>query len=394
LKAENDPAFRERLEQAVSQAAPEEMAVPAQEYDAPLSLAQADEALVQAIAQLEPFGLGNPSPVFFTEGVRLVRRHTCGAQGAHLQLTFGQGQALLSGIAFGMGAQSAALPETVDAAYTLSLNAYQGRITVQCQVQALRPCASALADSLAAELQSAFDAALLGALTDELAAFPEPLAGNGLPRAEVIGATPECLFSANGEAATADRLLSGRQGTLLVAYTRETALATLAAFGDRVDCIRGAPEDPRCFHTLLYQPEPSAVRGRWKAVALLDGSLTPGGLAYWQHLLPDAAVYAARPTAALANCAQALDAGDERYRVLYRLLRASAFATLSQTAREAGLTEAQTLAGLQAFQSLEFIDFSPSPFRYTFHEPRKRTLSDSPVLSALRALSAAALCTP
>jgi hypothetical protein len=231
----------------------------------------------------------------------------------------------------------------------------------------------------------------LAALTAELAAFPERRAGNDLPHAEVIEAALDYLFAAGGEAATADRLLYGRQGTLLVAYTRETALAVLAAVGDRVDCVRGAPEDPRCFHTLLYQPEPSAVRGRWKTVALLDGPLSPDSIGYWQGLLPDATVHAAKPTEALVNYARALDAGDERYRALYKLLRASAYTALSQTAREAGLTEAQTLTGLQAFHALGFIDFTPSPFRYVFRAPRKCSLSDSPVLGALRALASAAV---
>ena len=432
----NYDAFCARLEQAVRETATDELLIPAQEYDAELAFAAADDALLDALSQLEPFGLGNPAPVFYTGGAQLLRRRACGAQGAHLQLTLRQGDKLLSGVGFGMGAQAATLPDTVDAAYTLARDEYRGNVSVKFQAQALRPCAPALADALATEGQSAWDNALLAALRAELAVFPTPAAGNGLPDAEMMKATlpaaqametpqqspsentsfsaaipaqvaepPEqtgaepplpdqaafgSFVSQAGEPAEMETLLAGRQGTLLIAYTRETAARFLAAYGDRTDWARGAPDDPRCFHTLLTQPEPQAVRGRWKTVVLLDGSLTPNSATYWRDLLPDTATYTAAPSRALGRMAQTLDAGDPAYRTLYRLLRRSAFASLAQTAREAALGEAQTLLGLLAFSQLGLIDFSENPFHYRFCETGKRTLSDSPALGAVRALAAAA----
>ena len=174
-----------------------------------------------------------------------------------------------------------------------------------------------------------------------------------------------------------------------MAYARDTAARFLAVHGERVDLARGAPADPRCFHTLLIQPEPRAVRGCWQTIVLLDGALASGDAALWREaplnaelIVPESSLTALRKSAA------AIDAGDDRYRALYRLLRCSTFGSLRQTAAEAGLTEAQTLAGLAAFDSLGLIRFSEVPFQYTLCEPCKCSLSDSPVLGALRALHA------
>ena len=404
LAAENDEAFRERLEQAVRKSAEPDAFVPAQEYDAEIGFSQADSALVTLLSQLEPFGVGNPAPVFLTRGARLERLRACGAQGAHLQLTLRDAGGMLAGIAFGMGAQANSLPGAVNAAYTLARDSYQGRERVQCRVQALHAPAEARAAQLAAEPQSTFDDALLRALRFTLEAFPTDAAGNGEPDAEMMKAdfAPEenggvatetgdallPLYAPDGRAVSAESLCAGAQGTLFVAYTRETARRFLSTFGERVDTVRGAAEDPRCFHTLVYAPQLAVQAGKWRAVALLDGALTPQEPLLWRRALPEATVYVAPRMQALAVAAAGVDAGDARYRELYKALRRNAFTSLREAAQAVALTEAQALAGLTAFHALGVLLFSEAPFTYSFGEPNRCSLSDSPVLGALRALNA------
>ena len=124
LAEENDEAFRDRLEQAVREAATDELMIPVQEYDAELPFAAADDVLLDALSQLEPFGLGNPAPVFFTGGAQVLRRRACGAQGAHLQLTLRQGDKLLSGVGFGMVEVSWANTEGGSFNATINIIAY------------------------------------------------------------------------------------------------------------------------------------------------------------------------------------------------------------------------------------------------------------------------------
>jgi single-stranded-DNA-specific exonuclease len=397
LSAENDAAFRERLERAVRQSAEPEAFIPAQEYDTELPLAQADDALLTQLNQLQPFGLGNPAPVFFMCGARVERLRACGAQGAHLQLTLRDGAGMLEGIAFGMGALAARPLDTVDATFTLQRDTFHGRETIKCQVQAIAPPAEAQAALLVSAPQSVLDDALLRCLRAALVANPADMAGVDVLNDEIITAIPGAfatgsafppLTSTEGATVTVESLCEGAQGTLLVAYARETGQRFLAAFGARVDVAQGVTDDPRCFHTLLFAPEPGAVSGRWKAVVLLDGALTAGDVSLWRSAVPRATLYLAPRTQALQTCAAAVDAGEQKYRELYKLLRRSAFTNLRQAAQGAALTEAQTLAGLAAFHELQLISFSEVPFAYSFSEPCRRSLYDSPVLGALRALQA------
>ena len=437
LPAENEPAFRERLERAVRMSAPDEAFVPAQKFDLTLTLPQADDALVDALAMLEPYGFGNPAPVFYTQNAQLMRRRAVGAQGAHLQLSLMQQGRLIDGIAFGMGAEAVRLPDAVDVAYTLVRETDLGRTSIKCHVQAITPSPAAQAQALRGAPDEPHHDALMRALLCELAAFPAPVAGNGTPDEELIRAvacdTPQAgqtenaalnpsVKSVESTAPTAtatppepaaptltdpsqkpaalpatepfqlppeaEQLLTGRQGTLLIAFTRETACRWLQACGDRVELIHGAPNDPRCFHTLLVTPRLESLTGAWQNVLLLDGALTRNGEAYLRQRLPNASIRALANSQALRASAQAIDAGDDRYRALYRLLRCNAFASLLQTAQSAGLTQAQTLAGLTAFHALGLIDLCEIPFHYTLREPVRCSLSDSPVLGALRALQA------
>jgi single-stranded DNA-specific DHH superfamily exonuclease len=57
---------RARLETAVRDSAAPEAFVPAQAYDLPLDLPQADDALLDALAPAGALGCGNPAPVFYT----------------------------------------------------------------------------------------------------------------------------------------------------------------------------------------------------------------------------------------------------------------------------------------------------------------------------------------
>lgn len=449
LPAENDQAFRLRLEHAVRLSADPEAFVPVQEYDLPLAFSAVDGALLDQLSQLAPFGCGNPAPVFLTPHAQLMRRRAVGAQGAHLQVSLRHEDRLLDGIAFGMGALAGRLPDAVDAAYTLARETYQGRQTIQCHVEALRPSPAAQAAALACAPEESYHTALLRALLAEQAAVATPPAGNAAPDAELLmaaGCAPAqpmatagaenpppavgggfrasaaksarlangeipapqaCLTAAPGDApppdppstpapaspsdpwpAGVEAHLAGRQGTLFIAYTRDTAARFLARYGEQVDLAEGAPRDPRCFHTLLIKPAPGTLGGRFRTAVLLDGALTQGGAAYWQQCLPEAEAVLLPRSQALAQAAAAIDAGDAAYRALYRALRAGAYGSLPQTAAAAGLSPAQTLAGLTAFAQLGLLQFTEAPFQYALCEPNRCSLAQSPVLGALRALYA------
>ena len=364
LAAEQYDAFCERLQHAVDARAAQDAFVPAQEYDLPLDFAEANGTLLEQLSLLQPFGCDNPAPIFYGRGVHVERCRACGASGAHLQLTLRQGERVLNGIGFGMGDQATRLTDAVDVAFSLGWNEYMGRKSVQCRVEGV---ASALSpeERIAAAQE---EAALLRMLPDT-------------PAKE--GFSTLC----DEEIPSVDVLAQGAQGTLAIAHTRETARAFLAHDPDGWQLSVGSVADPYCYNTLLLCPEPEAIRGCWRTLALLDGATCPQEVARWRQALPNARIVALAPSEALRQLASRMDAGDAAYRELYRLLRRTLPQSLRQTAELAGLTEPQTIVGLRAFRSLSLARFTEAPFSVALCEPNRCALSDSPILGALRALT-------
>ena len=374
LVSEKYEAFAARLEEAVSQSADPDAFVPSQAYDLTLKLEDADLSLIDMLEKLRPFGTDNPAPVFYTGGAALIYRRACGAGGAHLQLQLRQNKSVLRGIAFGMGGEAAALPDSVDAAYTLERDEYRGNAQIQCHVSALRPDAYARKRALEAGDEAPYQEALIRRLIHQ-AGKPEPREEN----LQSVQARPQ---------PDGDAMLKGRQGTLYVAYTRESAQQLLSRLSDRVDVAEGTVGDPRCFHTLLIRPlaEGAKLSPHWRHIALLDGALSPLDRAHWQAQCQNAVLVSPAQSPALRRTIAALDAGDDRYRELYKNLRKSVFGSLAETALAVGLPQAQTLAGLYAFHELRLIRFTQQPFAYTLLPPEKCALSDSPLLRYIRAM--------
>jgi len=364
-------AFCKRLEAAVKSGVDPDAFLPAQEYDLMLHFEDAEFPLLDALEKLRPYGVDNPAPVFYTAGVRLESRRACGAEGAHLQLRLRQNKRVLGGIGYGMGNEAAALPDEVDAAYTLERNEYRGNTEIQCHVSALRPDAYARRQALAA---------------GDGAEYLDSLALRLVRQAGKRGSGEEINQSAPAKIQPfADALLEGRQGTLYVAYTRESALAVLARLDDRVDVAQGTVDDPRCFHTLLIRPQAdAALSPYWRHIVLLDGALSRADLTQWREACPGAELITSAQSPALQGLIAALDAGDEAYRELYKLLRRSAFRSLAETARAANLPQAQTLTGLQAFHELDLIRLTLHPFSAALLPATKCALDDSPLLRYIR----------
>lgn len=379
LASENYDAFCQRLQKAVRHAACEDAFIPSQEYDLSLSFADISETLAQELSLLAPFGLGNPSPLFLAQAVQLERRRACGADGSHLQLTLREAGRVLDGIAFGKGKMAPLLPDRVDAVFSLRLDTFRGVTTVKCDVKALSAAQDAAMDALHHTREDDFEQSLLAGLEEVQAQLTKAGKSPLLPEINMV-----MDFSS---------LPAPSRGVLYVARTRETAERLLQQFlgpagdGSPLELAYATPHDPLCFATLLLLPKLSAVKGRWRQVFLLDGEMIPGEAALWQEQLSQAQITVCSQSPALQALAAGIDPGDEAYRRLYRLLRKSAFATLPQTAEAAGLTPAQTRAGLLAFAQLSLITFTENPFGYALLPPAPCELSQSKVLRALREMA-------
>jgi single-stranded-DNA-specific exonuclease len=73
LPVERLPQLRSRLEAYARQRLVPEDFVPVMEYDGEISLDGVDRGFWESLAKLEPFGSGNPTPVFVARGAKLVQ---------------------------------------------------------------------------------------------------------------------------------------------------------------------------------------------------------------------------------------------------------------------------------------------------------------------------------
>ena len=139
MKAENYPAFRERFEQYVRQhILPEQLlhTIPV-EYE--LSFADITSQFFNILQHLEPFGPGNPRPLFVTQNVSNYRyTRAVGKSAEHLRLDVtDDGQHAMAGIAFGKGDLANCLlsGDKVDICYSIEKNVYKGTTSLQMMVQ-------------------------------------------------------------------------------------------------------------------------------------------------------------------------------------------------------------------------------------------------------------------
>ena len=145
MHIDNLPAFRERFEQYVATHIREDQLQPTLLVEAELELADITPAFYNVIRYLEPFGPGNPRPLFVSRNL-INHRDTrvVGKTGEHLRLDVTDRAYAITGIAFGRAemAQHIQNGNPVDICYELDENTFNNRTTIQMMVQDIKPCST------------------------------------------------------------------------------------------------------------------------------------------------------------------------------------------------------------------------------------------------------------
>ncbi len=104
-----------------------------------LPLAELKPEILRYINWLQPTGMGNPTPVFMSGGLRVTRQKAIGADGAHLKLSVTDGRITYDAIAFRQGYWIGQLPPHIDLMYTFERNEFNGQVTLQLNVKDIHP---------------------------------------------------------------------------------------------------------------------------------------------------------------------------------------------------------------------------------------------------------------
>ena len=132
VEASNVDAFAARFNAvALERLRPDDL-VRELRVDLDLPLSDATEDLEKLLRHMEPFGIGNPGPLFVAQGVRVASNATkIGANGVKFAVDGERGR--LEVVGWGLSDRSAELREgaNVDLAYKLERNEFRGRSTLQ-----------------------------------------------------------------------------------------------------------------------------------------------------------------------------------------------------------------------------------------------------------------------
>ena len=380
IEKKNVPAFRRRLTQAIlAQCAPE-VFIPTEEYDLELELSEMTEELVDAFASMQPTGFGNPAPVFCVRGVHTTDVRTIGKEGAHLRMRLSDGRELRNAIGFRMGDRAKAMPEIIEAVVGLSINVWQDRRSVQCelrQFQAYMPAKAFLMECQRQETE--IDAAVIKTLA---VSAPEKAKSSSIEKMTLEQA--KRLLSAE--------LLTGNQGTLLCVHSISALKMLnvhLALLRAQLDYALYALGDIRSFNTLVMAPDWEKLDCHPQAIVMLDGFLSEEEAAFAAARFPSARMIEVTDMAPhCANAAVRLFSSDDALRGLYRVLRQreKMESTLSVLALEAGMSESRVLCALYIFNELNLIEFSLEPLRYRLLKSGRVSLEASRIRSRLIAM--------
>lgn len=142
LKQENLQSFRERFEKFVSETIREEHLVPTVNIDAEIPIEDVGIEMYRYLERFQPFGPENMAPVFVSRRVKTMSCQPVGNNGTHLKLSFARQNAEPVGaIAFGQSDMIEVFRESggvVDIAYSVELNVYRGKSSVQLNIKDIK----------------------------------------------------------------------------------------------------------------------------------------------------------------------------------------------------------------------------------------------------------------
>ena len=374
IEAKNVPEFKRRLSEAIREQAAPEAFIPTEEYDLELELSEMTEAFVDAFSAMQPTGFGNPAPVFCVRGVHTTDVRTIGKDGAHLRMRLAQGSDMRSAIGFRMGDRAANLPEVIEAIITLSINVWQDKRSVQCelrQMQAYMPGKAFIAEC---QRQSEkISNAMLSTLC-----LPDQKAEN-----------IERMTLEQAKTVLASEFEKGYQGILIGVHTLAALKLLnvhLAVMHAQLDYVLEKTEDIRGFNTLVMVPDWANIAFSPRLIVAMDGMLSDGERVLVKEKFPKARVIEVtdmRTQSSSAACRLLPD--DSSLRQLYKALRQreKTDCTMNVLSAATGLEEDMIRCGMRIMQQLGLIEYTLYPLSFKVLPSGNVSLEDSSLRAKL-----------
>ncbi|MEL6927619.1 MAG: DHH family phosphoesterase [Cyanobacteria bacterium J06600_6] len=137
--ADNLEQVKARLSEFAHKCLEVEHLKPLVKIDAQTTLGSINYELYQQIESLQPWGIGNSTPVFWTPNVRVIEQKAIGKTQDHLKLTLQESNSgtQIKALAWRWG-EYCPLPECLDIAYKLKENHWNGSTSIELEVVGVR----------------------------------------------------------------------------------------------------------------------------------------------------------------------------------------------------------------------------------------------------------------
>lgn len=138
LKEEDYHSFKQRFEEVVSKTIDTSLLTPEIMIDSEIELEQITPKFYRILKQFGPFGPGNMTPVFMTEGVQDTGYGRCvGAEEKHLKCRLEKNKSAINAIGFNLGSKQNIIKEQqrFNAAFTVDENEWNGEVSLQLKLK-------------------------------------------------------------------------------------------------------------------------------------------------------------------------------------------------------------------------------------------------------------------
>lgn len=139
-EAKNLPKIKTQLEAAAAKLTAQDLQ-PEAAYDCELSLDQVNWDLFKELEKFQPFGFGNPAPLFLAKKVKLLSFYPVGQDSKHLKLALQvPNLKSITAIAFGQGQLAAKLKpgQLIDIIYSIEQNSWNNRQSLELKIKEIK----------------------------------------------------------------------------------------------------------------------------------------------------------------------------------------------------------------------------------------------------------------
>lgn len=137
LKTGKISEFKEKFIDYVNKVIEDNLLVPKIYIDSRLDFRFIDSSFLRRLSLFEPLGMGNPSPLFLSCGVRVLEVKNIGKDSKHLRLVLSQSDKVFEAVAFGFGDFLPQLSNSclIDIVFSVGENTWNGFTTIELKLK-------------------------------------------------------------------------------------------------------------------------------------------------------------------------------------------------------------------------------------------------------------------